>query len=779
MPAGVESRAQAAAQAAAASQAVAAPAHETPDVRARRLETEAKEMRGRAAEQELWEAERLLYLLPEDGGRDVDAALAKLLAMAARLEARMVASVGADPARPSARAVFSQTEPPPRQPWASKRPRGLAVRPPLPAGAGGGNSGLAALEPPLLMRRNVSAALEGAHLQPTEDPELPPLADAAFVLAALLASGAAAGHGLPPDDARAARLLHTAAQAGSTEAQLALAARYGAGRGAPRMTAEALYHARLVLADMLAMIEAKGNGGNQAAAHPSLRLAYIDGGYVPPGAAERDDEALLHWEHDLAARGNAAARRQLGYRMLVGQGMGVDHEGAMREFRAAAAEGDAYAAFNVGYMHIRGLGVPVNYTAAWPWFEAAGRKGVAAALNALGVIYFQGQVVGYQYQGGYGVPLNMSHALRLFRNATRLGSWHASHHLINVYHDGLYGVPRNPSAALKEFWTFMGMSRHWRESSKRAAADAARRDVWAAALRYALLAETGCPHAASNLAWMLHNGELHTEGWRHRVAQGLWERALGAGTSEPLLMLGLLHRRAHHYNLTTGTNLTAAAEYYRRAAERGQPEALFMLGQMSETGQGLPLNTSVAKEYYARAIRQGLEQQAAPRGAYAAAPWLTLQWLRLRLAALAVVRLARAPVPAPLAALARRPGTRVAPSEEERGSGGEVQLPEGLQKAAAWAEMQFVWLSAAAAKAQQRADRWAQRLPAGAPQWDTALLTALVGLLTAVLWLRQRRRGVAAAAAAAASEQQWQPGPVAAAEATAAARAAVPGAAAG
>ena len=47
-------------------------------VRARLLATEATEARGRAAEQELWEAERLLYLLPQDDGRNVTQALTVL-----------------------------------------------------------------------------------------------------------------------------------------------------------------------------------------------------------------------------------------------------------------------------------------------------------------------------------------------------------------------------------------------------------------------------------------------------------------------------------------------------------------------------------------------------------------------------------------------------------------------------------------------------------------------------------------------------------------------------
>ncbi len=42
-------------------------------------------------------------------------------------------------------------------------------------------------------------------------------------------------------------------------------------------------------------------------------------------------------------RGDVEARRQLGYRLLTGQGVQRDLPGAVREFQAAAAGGDPYA----------------------------------------------------------------------------------------------------------------------------------------------------------------------------------------------------------------------------------------------------------------------------------------------------------------------------------------------------------------------------------------------------------------------------------------------------
>ncbi len=57
-------------------------------------------------------------------------------------------------------------------------------------------------------------------------PELAPLADAAFTLAALASSGLAAPLGLPRNDTLAVHCLHSAALAGGVDAQLALADRW-------------------------------------------------------------------------------------------------------------------------------------------------------------------------------------------------------------------------------------------------------------------------------------------------------------------------------------------------------------------------------------------------------------------------------------------------------------------------------------------------------------------------------------------------------------------------
>lgn len=89
-------------------------------------------------------------------------------------------------------------------------------------------------------------------------PEVAPLADAAFTLAALLASGAAAPWGLPANDPRAVYVLHRAALAGSQDARLALADRYLTGRGLPQLWDEGLRHAKAAASVLMDELDEAG-----------------------------------------------------------------------------------------------------------------------------------------------------------------------------------------------------------------------------------------------------------------------------------------------------------------------------------------------------------------------------------------------------------------------------------------------------------------------------------------------------------------------------------------
>lgn len=152
-----------------------------------------------------------------------------------------------------------------------------------------------------------------------------------------------------------------------------------------------------------------------------------------------------------------------------------------------------------------------------------------------------------------------------------------------------------------------------------------------------------------------------------------------------------------------GTNLSAAAELYQQAAAAGSVEGLLSLGRMRELGLGLGRNASEAARLYRLAIT------AAPHEAYAVAPFLALQWLRLRLLLAPLLRLGELL----LLAVGRVVSTRC----------GAASCSAATPLAARGRGQQLQWLSLGV-------------LPSA--QWDTLLIAAMAGALTWVLWRKRQ-----------------------------------------
>lgn len=82
-----------------------------------------------------------------------------------------------------------------------------------------------------------------------------------------------------------------------------------------------------------------GNPISQAK-HTPLPPTRCPPSLYPPSLSPTNPASLQAFEQDLAARGDAEAQRQLGYRMLTGNGVARDPAGAHAAFQAAARGGD-------------------------------------------------------------------------------------------------------------------------------------------------------------------------------------------------------------------------------------------------------------------------------------------------------------------------------------------------------------------------------------------------------------------------------------------------------
>jgi SEL1 protein len=399
----------------------------------------------------------------------------------------------------------------------------------------------------------------------------------------------------------------------------------------------------------------------------------------------------------MADRGDAEALRQMGYRQLLGQGLDADGGAAAAAFAAAAAAGDPYALFNEGYMAFQGQHMPKNYTLAKLRFHQAAVLGIHAAYNGLGAVYYHGDgnftmaryyfekgvELGDQdsmfnlatmYKDGIIAPLegsssggggrNVTYAVDLYNLAESQGHWRSSQELTKIY---TYGVPggdssssssstigniieKNYTRAFISYDKFTRNIKHWRDGLKDAAMvyleDG---DAWGAGVRYALLAEQGCPEAMLNLGWLMaEKKEVMGIGGGGDGGPGeLFRRAGELGKSQGWLLAGHHMMTKMHGGGNSGSgdtsssalasvsaSLLLAVEYYHKAGNMSNVEALYTLGWLYEQGSHvmsyphphhLERDVDIARQYY----REAVDVSVAFR--YAVAPWLAMITLDMRM----------------------------------------------------------------------------------------------------------------------------------------------------
>lgn len=169
-----------------------------------------------------------------------------------------------------------------------------------------------------------------------------------------------------------------------------------------------------------------------------------------------------------AAKGDAEAQLEIGYRYILGEGVPQDYETARSWFEKAAAQGDAKAQYNLGQMYANGWGVPKDETKARQWWEKAAAQGIADAQYNLGTWYDEGQGVpqdyttarqwyekaaaqgyaiaqnnlGMLYAKGRGVLQDSAQARQWFEKAAAQGNALAQYNLGELYAYGV-GVPQD------------------------------------------------------------------------------------------------------------------------------------------------------------------------------------------------------------------------------------------------------------------------------------------------------------------------------------------------
>ncbi len=220
-----------------------------------------------------------------------------------------------------------------------------------------------------------------------------------------------------------------------------------------------------------------------------------------------------------ADSGDPAARHQLVKFLISADPSSPGYDMALNWIRSVASKNNPDAQFLLGFLYQHGKGLPLDLTKAAENYRAAALQGNALAENNLGALYHHGT----------GVPRNMVLAFQWYRAAAVHGNPAGQHNLATLYYLGS-GTPIDFSQAAKWF---------------RAAAD------------------QGFVPSESDLAFC-------------------YVKAIGVSRD---------YSQAAHWALL--------------AADKGHPRAEALLGYLYEHGQGLPVDYAAAYVWYSRSAAAG------------------------------------------------------------------------------------------------------------------------------------------------------------------------------
>lgn len=253
------------------------------------------------------------------------------------------------------------------------------------------------------------------------------------------------GDGVPFDLDESGRWIEAAAEAGNSEALAAIGYRYENGRGvavdlveARRWYLQAAEAGEGFGMQAIASMMEYGEGGPvdyaaaagwyEQAAERGFSISMTSLGYLYENGlgVERDLETARNWYERAAAAGNAIGMFALGRFYDFGIGVEIDYELAYDWYSQSAITGEMpYALVRMGAFHDQGLGVEQNFATARSLWEEAAAAGETEALVSLG----------YLYEFGRGVPVDLDRASRYYIEALSLGDAYAINEFTNFADD--------------------------------------------------------------------------------------------------------------------------------------------------------------------------------------------------------------------------------------------------------------------------------------------------------------------------------------------------------
>jgi TPR repeat protein len=339
-------------------------------------------------------------------------------------------------------------------------------------------------------------------------------------------------------------------------------------------------------------------------------------------SVEKSVKQARAWYKKAAELGQADAQ------FALAQGFDASESGQAEQwYRRAAAQGHADAQFALATLEIQGRGTTQDPVSALTWYAMAAEQGHASAQFALAqllkkdasAIAFDaisraaaaGQAqaqctMGDRYAQGAGVAQNWFEACRWYERAAQQGDAAAQCALAVCYADGK-GVKKNMAHAFIWF--------------EKAAAQNLPQAQWNLGELYAtgLTGVDADPKKATLLCKRAANagfapasatlGALFAKAKKHERAVHWWTLAAEQGDLESQFNLG----QAHRLGLGVAKDEAKAFELLRKAALGGMAAAQSRIGLAYATGEGAALDPIEAGKWFELAALRGDQAAAANR----------------------------------------------------------------------------------------------------------------------------------------------------------------------
>ncbi|MDY0089852.1 MAG: SEL1-like repeat protein [Flavobacteriaceae bacterium] len=310
--------------------------------------------------------------------------------------------------------------------------------------------------------------------------------------------------------------------------------------------------------------------------------------YKGIGGVQKNLNEAIVWYKKAAEIGDVESMSILAYFYEAGEGIAKNPNQAIAWYKKAAEKNNTISMYRLAFMYGTGAGVPQNYKEAFHWLKKAAENGDVTSMGMLSQYYEDGLGVqkndmeafkwgkkaaengniiemtnlGNKYLVGKGTTKNTQEALKWYKQAASEGEPTAMSNLALLYIDDRYGISKNLNEAF--IWAKKGAEKN---------------DVFSMGLL----------------------GDIYFKGLgvpvNNQQALYWFEKAANGGNIDAMMLAGYIHYDNQQYD--------KAYLHYKKAAEKGDALAMYMVGLFIQNGWGTTASTEQAWSWVRKSANAG------------------------------------------------------------------------------------------------------------------------------------------------------------------------------